>query len=73
MLVPSGIYNTLFHVSMSEFACHIFSFIIDKFDLPFATCAGIGDGHCLVFMLFEDVFFAFVVVVESGRSKDEQR
>ena len=42
------------------------------FFLPFATWAGIGDGHCLAFTLFVDAFFAFVVV-DSGRSNEEQR
>ena len=44
------------------------------FSLPFATCAGIGDGHwraaLLVLLAFE---FRELDVADSGRSKDEQR
>lgn len=40
--------------------------------LPFATCAGIGDGHwrALVLLVFE---FRELEAADSGRSKDEQR
>lgn len=48
-------------------------------DIPFATCAGIGDGHDgRVLLIFERALGVptaadDVLVVDRGRSKEEQR
>lgn len=47
--------------------------ISEHFFLPFATCAGIGDGHWRAALALLAVELRELDVADSGRSKDEQR